>query len=233
MIARPPETLSRPAAVWSEGAGRPGVDVEDRRADLDRLGLRGEVAHERGGVEAVGLGDPDGVEPGLLERGDLVGGVARVAVVHQGEGELHRPRSRVRVSPGGPAAGDRSTVTESLSRWQGCHRRTGRGPRVTTFRIAVIGGTGPQGKGLAYRWARHGHEVVIGSRSRREGGRDRPGGRGPDRRRGRGADGLRRHATPRPPRAPRWSCWRCRTTATTSWSPRSRASWPARPSSPA
>ena len=37
--------------------------------------------------------------------------------------------------------------------------------RVTTYRIAVIGGTGPQGKGLAYRWARHGHEVVIGSRS--------------------------------------------------------------------
>jgi NADPH-dependent F420 reductase len=36
---------------------------------------------------------------------------------------------------------------------------------VTTFRIAVIGGTGPQGKGLAYRWVRHGHEVVIGSRS--------------------------------------------------------------------
>jgi NADPH-dependent F420 reductase len=30
--------------------------------------------------------------------------------------------------------------------------------------IAVIGGTGPQGKGLAYRWARHGHPVVIGSR---------------------------------------------------------------------
>ena len=36
---------------------------------------------------------------------------------------------------------------------------------MTTFRIALIGGTGPQGKGLAYRWARHGHEVVIGSRS--------------------------------------------------------------------
>jgi len=31
--------------------------------------------------------------------------------------------------------------------------------------IAVIGGTGPQGKGLAYRFARHGHSVVIGSRS--------------------------------------------------------------------
>ena len=31
--------------------------------------------------------------------------------------------------------------------------------------IAVIGGTGPQGKGLAYRWAMHGHRVVVGSRS--------------------------------------------------------------------
>jgi 8-hydroxy-5-deazaflavin:NADPH oxidoreductase len=36
---------------------------------------------------------------------------------------------------------------------------------VTTYRIAVIGGTGPQGKGLAYRFARHGHAVVIGSRA--------------------------------------------------------------------
>lgn len=35
----------------------------------------------------------------------------------------------------------------------------------TTQTIAVIGGTGPQGKGLAYRFARHGHTVVIGSRS--------------------------------------------------------------------
>lgn len=31
--------------------------------------------------------------------------------------------------------------------------------------IAVIGGTGPQGKGLAYRFAAHGHTVVIGSRA--------------------------------------------------------------------
>jgi NADPH-dependent F420 reductase len=37
----------------------------------------------------------------------------------------------------------------------GFHQRT----------IAVIGGTGPQGKGLAYRFARHGHDVVVGSRS--------------------------------------------------------------------
>jgi NADPH-dependent F420 reductase len=36
---------------------------------------------------------------------------------------------------------------------------------VSTYDIAVIGGTGPQGKGLGYRWARHGHRVVLGSRS--------------------------------------------------------------------
>jgi NADPH-dependent F420 reductase len=36
---------------------------------------------------------------------------------------------------------------------------------VTTYRIAVMGGTGPQGKGLGYRFARHGHDVVIGSRA--------------------------------------------------------------------
>ncbi|MFG1951650.1 NADPH-dependent F420 reductase [Micromonospora sp. NPDC048830] len=31
-------------------------------------------------------------------------------------------------------------------------------------RIAVVGGTGPQGRGLGYRLARAGHEVVLGSR---------------------------------------------------------------------
>ncbi len=31
-------------------------------------------------------------------------------------------------------------------------------------RIAIIGGTGKEGKGLAYRWAKAGLEVVIGSR---------------------------------------------------------------------
>ena len=33
-------------------------------------------------------------------------------------------------------------------------------------KIAVLGGTGKEGKGLAYRWARAGYEVVIGSRSK-------------------------------------------------------------------
>lgn len=32
-------------------------------------------------------------------------------------------------------------------------------------KIAIIGGTGKEGKGLAYRWAKYGHNVVIGSRS--------------------------------------------------------------------
>ncbi len=35
---------------------------------------------------------------------------------------------------------------------------------MTTYRIAVMGGTGPQGKGLAFRFAQHGHTVVLGSR---------------------------------------------------------------------
>ena len=38
-------------------------------------------------------------------------------------------------------------------------------PGQNTYRIAVVGGTGPQGKGLGYRFARHGHTVVLGSRS--------------------------------------------------------------------
>jgi hypothetical protein len=33
------------------------------------------------------------------------------------------------------------------------------------YTVAVIGGTGPQGKGLGYRFARHGHDVVLGSRA--------------------------------------------------------------------
>jgi NADPH-dependent F420 reductase len=36
---------------------------------------------------------------------------------------------------------------------------------LSTHRIAVVGGTGPQGRGLAYRFARHGYAVTLGSRS--------------------------------------------------------------------
>lgn len=33
------------------------------------------------------------------------------------------------------------------------------------FKIAIIGGTGKEGKGLAYRWLQAGHHVIIGSRN--------------------------------------------------------------------
>lgn len=33
-----------------------------------------------------------------------------------------------------------------------------------TYTIGIIGGTGKEGKGLAYRWVQAGHEVIIGSR---------------------------------------------------------------------
>lgn len=36
---------------------------------------------------------------------------------------------------------------------------------MTKYTVAVIGGTGPQGKGLGYRFARHGHDIVFGSRA--------------------------------------------------------------------
>ena len=35
---------------------------------------------------------------------------------------------------------------------------------MTINKIAIIGGTGKEGKGLAFRWARAGFEVIIGSR---------------------------------------------------------------------
>jgi len=33
-----------------------------------------------------------------------------------------------------------------------------------TYKIGIIGGTGKEGRGLAYRWVQAGHEVIIGSR---------------------------------------------------------------------
>jgi len=34
------------------------------------------------------------------------------------------------------------------------------------YKIGIIGGTGNEGKGLAYRWVQAGHEVIIGSRQK-------------------------------------------------------------------
>jgi len=42
-------------------------------------------------------------------------------------------------------------------------------PDVSGLTVGVLGGTGPQGKGLAYRWARAGQRVVLGSRSAERG----------------------------------------------------------------
>lgn len=36
---------------------------------------------------------------------------------------------------------------------------------TSTYKVAVIGGTGPQGKGLGFRFAKGGHDVVLGSRA--------------------------------------------------------------------
>ena len=37
------------------------------------------------------------------------------------------------------------------------------------MKIAIIGGTGPEGSGLGFRWAAAGHEVIIGSRRAEKG----------------------------------------------------------------
>jgi NADPH-dependent F420 reductase len=39
------------------------------------------------------------------------------------------------------------------------------------MKIAILGGTGNEGKGLGYRWAAAGHEIIIGSRSAEKGAR--------------------------------------------------------------
>jgi 8-hydroxy-5-deazaflavin:NADPH oxidoreductase len=42
-------------------------------------------------------------------------------------------------------------------------------PDVTDLRVGILGGTGDQGRGLAYRWARAGQRVAIGSRTTQRG----------------------------------------------------------------
>src|SRR5512135_369041 len=39
-------------------------------------------------------------------------------------------------------------------------------PDVSSLVVGVLGGTGPQGRGLGRRWAAAGHRVVLGSRTR-------------------------------------------------------------------
>src|SRR5258705_12027817 len=42
-------------------------------------------------------------------------------------------------------------------------------PEVDRLTVGILGGTGDQGRGLAYRFARAGQRVVIGSRSAERG----------------------------------------------------------------
>ncbi len=42
--------------------------------------------------------------------------------------------------------------------------RRGLRPPPSKMKIAILGGTGPEGAGLGLRWARAGHEIIIGSR---------------------------------------------------------------------
>jgi len=37
---------------------------------------------------------------------------------------------------------------------------------IVVKKIAILGGTGKEGKGLAYRWAKAGYQIVIGSRNK-------------------------------------------------------------------
>ena len=37
---------------------------------------------------------------------------------------------------------------------------------MENLKIAILGGTGKEGKGLGYRWAVAGHQVIIGSRQK-------------------------------------------------------------------
>ena len=55
-----------------------------------------------------------------------------------------------------------------IGRGNVCHNppHDARGRRLPPFdmKVAIVGGTGPEGAGLAVRWALTGHSVVIGSR---------------------------------------------------------------------
>jgi 8-hydroxy-5-deazaflavin:NADPH oxidoreductase len=42
-------------------------------------------------------------------------------------------------------------------------------PDISDLTVGILGGTGDQGRGLAYRWARAGQAVIIGSRTQQRG----------------------------------------------------------------
>ncbi len=104
--ARRPQSEDEPALAQGVDAGRglgqerrrAGVDGQDGRADLDPLGLRRDVSHLTGPVEAVGLGHPHDVEAGAFEFGDVVGGLLDPSRVVEHRAQPHRDSS-LRVAP--------------------------------------------------------------------------------------------------------------------------------------
>src|SRR4051794_3292165 len=75
--------------------GRAGRHLEDRRADLDPLGLPGEPPEDRRRVRAVGLGGPDGVVAealGLEDDLELIGARQAETPVADVHAELHATR---------------------------------------------------------------------------------------------------------------------------------------------
>jgi hypothetical protein len=69
--------------------GGAGVDGQNARGDLHGGGLGRHVTHEAGPVEAVGLGHPHQVEPGLFQFGDGVGRLLETAAVAELHADLH------------------------------------------------------------------------------------------------------------------------------------------------
>ena len=148
-----------------DGARRARVDVEDARPDLHPLGLRREVAHQRRRVEAVGLGDPDHVEPGSLQRGHLVGRLARVAGVHQRHRQLHASHcdSRAVTVATSGTGGDRACRTGGRAasaanlpyRWSSSERSEHAVPVVEqrAQRTCRTGGRAASAANLPYRWS--------------------------------------------------------------------------------
>ena len=55
------------------------------------------------------------------------------------------------------------TLKSSSAYSMALDRRSSRA-KLAGMRIGLIGGTGKEGRGLALRWARAGHEILIGSR---------------------------------------------------------------------
>ncbi len=90
---------------------RAAGDLQDRRAELDPLGLGGEPRERSGGVGAVGLRGPDGLEPRALgleqQRALALGRQAEPPVAeHQAEAHASLLSRVVRVPKGGASYGE-------------------------------------------------------------------------------------------------------------------------------